>query len=181
MPNDAEHGFRQEESGTPAQGDSLTDIGGRDIQLGDRLQKNAPGSHGMKIAGLCGTALVEQGFQCSVWHPCIRPLHHDEMCELKDLVRTMPFKIAIEGISTHQEAERFIRIFPSEGLEGVITPGWSMAMKLAVIHNEARLVSDGGLHECTTQFRRSTGLVTMHGLLERDKVDAPDTERLLHV
>ncbi len=68
----------------------------------------------MKIAGLGGKTLVEQGLQGTIRHPGIRPLHHDEMCKLEDLQRTMPLEIAIEGISAHQETERLIGIFPPE-------------------------------------------------------------------
>ncbi len=54
-------------------------------------------------------------------------------------------------------------------------------MQFAVIHDEARLVSDSGLNERATQLRGGAGLITMHGLLQRHEMDAPDTQRLLHI
>ena len=103
------------------------------------------------------------------------------MREFQYLQRAVPGKIAAEGVATHEKTERFVRIFAPEGVKRVIAPGWPVAMEFAIVHHESGLAGDSGLHQRATQFCRGAGLFAMYGLPERDKVNAPDPERLLHV
>src|ERR1700722_16408007 len=174
------HSIRHEEARIAAHADQLTDLGGRDFQLRDRMDVDAAGARFVQIADSTGAPIAQKLSQRP--HPGRTPartMSNHQMGQLQQLAPLMPFRQAQEGVHTDDQAEAAVRILVTQLRQGLDRVGRAGLAHLTIVDDETGLAVGCRLHHLQAQLRIGERLIAVRRIAGREKPNFLQSQRLL--